>query len=78
MNGPARGDLFIVSSPSGGGKTTLIRSLLAKQADSIDQGAGSLRFLQRGIQIVMAGVILSVAYDKEDFLIQIAPLEMIQ
>jgi guanylate kinase len=26
---PARGDLFIVSSPSGGGKTTLIRRLLA-------------------------------------------------
>jgi guanylate kinase len=29
MNAPARGDLFIVSSPSGGGKTTLIRRLLA-------------------------------------------------
>jgi guanylate kinase len=29
MSGP-RGDLFIVSSPSGGGKTTLIRRLLAK------------------------------------------------
>ena len=29
MNGSARGDLFIVSSPSGGGKTTLIRRLLA-------------------------------------------------
>ncbi len=28
MNAPARGDLFIVSSPSGGGKTTLIRRLL--------------------------------------------------
>jgi guanylate kinase len=28
MSGPARGDLFIVSSPSGGGKTTLIRRLL--------------------------------------------------
>ncbi|MEO8430858.1 MAG: guanylate kinase [Acidobacteriota bacterium] len=28
MTGPARGDLFIVSSPSGGGKTTLIRRLL--------------------------------------------------
>ncbi|MGH9368720.1 MAG: guanylate kinase, partial [Thermoanaerobaculia bacterium] len=26
---PSRGDLFIVSSPSGGGKTTLIRRLLA-------------------------------------------------
>jgi guanylate kinase len=30
MNAPARGDLFIVSSPSGGGKTTLIRRLLAR------------------------------------------------
>lgn len=30
MSAPARGDLFIVSSPSGGGKTTLIRRLLAK------------------------------------------------
>ena len=29
MNAPARGDLCIVSSPSGGGKTTLIRRLLA-------------------------------------------------
>ena len=29
MSGPPRGDLFIVSSPSGGGKTTLIRRLLA-------------------------------------------------
>jgi guanylate kinase len=29
MNAPARGDLFIVASPSGGGKTTLIRRLLA-------------------------------------------------
>jgi guanylate kinase len=29
MSGEARGDLFIVSSPSGGGKTTLIRRLLA-------------------------------------------------
>jgi guanylate kinase len=28
MNDVARGDLFIVSSPSGGGKTTLIRRLL--------------------------------------------------
>lgn len=28
MTAPARGDLFIVSSPSGGGKTTLIRRLL--------------------------------------------------
>ena len=28
MTGPARGDLFIVASPSGGGKTTLIRRLL--------------------------------------------------
>ncbi|HKD12667.1 MAG TPA: guanylate kinase [Thermoanaerobaculia bacterium] len=28
MSGVARGDLFIVSSPSGGGKTTLIRRLL--------------------------------------------------
>jgi len=28
MTGPARGELFIVSSPSGGGKTTLIRRLL--------------------------------------------------
>lgn len=28
MSPPARGDLFIVSSPSGGGKTTLIRRLL--------------------------------------------------
>jgi guanylate kinase len=28
MSTPARGDLFIVSSPSGGGKTTLIRRLL--------------------------------------------------
>jgi guanylate kinase len=28
MSGPVRGDLFIVSSPSGGGKTTLIRRLL--------------------------------------------------
>jgi guanylate kinase len=28
MTNPARGDLFIVSSPSGGGKTTLIRRLL--------------------------------------------------
>jgi guanylate kinase len=28
MTDPARGDLFIVSSPSGGGKTTLIRRLL--------------------------------------------------
>ena len=28
MSGEARGDLFIVSSPSGGGKTTLIRRLL--------------------------------------------------
>ena len=28
MSGPGRGDLFIVSSPSGGGKTTLIRRLL--------------------------------------------------
>jgi guanylate kinase len=28
MSAPARGDLFIVSSPSGGGKTTLIRRLL--------------------------------------------------
>ncbi len=28
MSGPARGDLFIVSSPSGGGKTTLIKRLL--------------------------------------------------
>ncbi|MGH9400460.1 MAG: guanylate kinase [Thermoanaerobaculia bacterium] len=28
MSSPARGDLFIVSSPSGGGKTTLIRRLL--------------------------------------------------
>jgi guanylate kinase len=28
MTGPGRGDLFIVSSPSGGGKTTLIRRLL--------------------------------------------------
>ena len=28
MTSPARGDLFIVSSPSGGGKTTLIRRLL--------------------------------------------------
>jgi guanylate kinase len=30
MSSPARGDLFIVSSPSGGGKTSLIRRLLAK------------------------------------------------
>lgn len=29
MSAGARGDLFIVSSPSGGGKTTLIRRLLA-------------------------------------------------
>ena len=29
MSSPGRGDLFIVSSPSGGGKTTLIRRLLA-------------------------------------------------
>jgi guanylate kinase len=29
MSSPTRGDLFIVSSPSGGGKTTLIRRLLA-------------------------------------------------
>ena len=29
MSAPPRGDLFIVSSPSGGGKTTLIRRLLA-------------------------------------------------
>lgn len=29
MSAPGRGDLFIVSSPSGGGKTTLIRRLLA-------------------------------------------------
>ncbi|HEX4438773.1 MAG TPA: guanylate kinase [Thermoanaerobaculia bacterium] len=29
MSGPAKGYLFIVSSPSGGGKTTLIRRLLA-------------------------------------------------
>ena len=29
MSAPVRGDLFIVSSPSGGGKTTLIRRLLA-------------------------------------------------
>jgi guanylate kinase len=29
MSGAARGSLFIVSSPSGGGKTTLIRRLLA-------------------------------------------------
>ncbi|HXM78594.1 MAG TPA: guanylate kinase [Thermoanaerobaculia bacterium] len=29
MTSTARGDLFIVSSPSGGGKTTLIRRLLA-------------------------------------------------
>jgi guanylate kinase len=29
MSAPARGDLFIVASPSGGGKTTLIRRLLA-------------------------------------------------
>jgi guanylate kinase len=29
MNALARGDLFIVASPSGGGKTTLIRRLLA-------------------------------------------------
>jgi guanylate kinase len=29
MTTPPRGDLFIVSSPSGGGKTTLIRRLLA-------------------------------------------------
>ena len=28
MSAPGRGDLFIVSSPSGGGKTTLIRRLL--------------------------------------------------
>lgn len=28
MTAPGRGDLFIVSSPSGGGKTTLIRRLL--------------------------------------------------
>ncbi len=28
MSAPSRGDLFIVSSPSGGGKTTLIRRLL--------------------------------------------------
>lgn len=30
MTPPTRGDLFIVSSPSGGGKTTLIRRLLEK------------------------------------------------
>jgi guanylate kinase len=30
MTASARGDLFIVSSPSGGGKTTLIRRLLEK------------------------------------------------
>jgi guanylate kinase len=30
MSAPSRGDLFIVSSPSGGGKTTLIRRLLEK------------------------------------------------
>jgi guanylate kinase len=30
MSAPGRGDLFIVSSPSGGGKTTLIRKLLEK------------------------------------------------
>jgi guanylate kinase len=30
MSSPARGDLFIVSSPSGGGKTTLIRRLLER------------------------------------------------
>lgn len=29
MTGRPRGDLFIVSSPSGGGKTTLIRNLIA-------------------------------------------------
>ena len=29
MSAPPRGDLFILSSPSGGGKTTLIRRLLA-------------------------------------------------
>jgi guanylate kinase len=29
MSSPTRGDLFIVSSPSGGGKTTLIRRLLS-------------------------------------------------
>lgn len=32
MSTEARGDLFIVSSPSGGGKTTLIRRLLASPA----------------------------------------------
>lgn len=30
MTGTSRGDLFIVSSPSGGGKTTLIRRLLER------------------------------------------------
>lgn len=30
MTPPARGDLFIVSSPSGGGKTTLIRRLIER------------------------------------------------
>lgn len=30
MTPPARGDLFIVSSPSGGGKTTLIRRVLER------------------------------------------------
>ncbi|HSD72939.1 MAG TPA: guanylate kinase, partial [Thermoanaerobaculia bacterium] len=29
MTGRPRGNLFIVSSPSGGGKTTLIRNLIA-------------------------------------------------
>lgn len=33
MNDVARGDLFIVSSPSGGGKTTLIRRLLESLPD---------------------------------------------
>jgi guanylate kinase len=32
MSAPPRGSLFIVSSPSGGGKTTLIRRLLANPA----------------------------------------------
>jgi guanylate kinase len=39
MSGAARGSLFIVSSPSGGGKTTLIRRLLAHPP-----GGDALRF----------------------------------
>ena len=51
-----RGDLFIVSSPSGGGKTTLIRRLLANPPGGWTSVMASV-WLLGGLIIAFIGVI---------------------